>query len=382
MVRFLLRWAAVATAASLVSACSGGMPHTSAPSAGSGTASEAIGVVAPQALGAPVGVRSVVHLPLRNAAALEALVAAQSTQGSSQYHHFITPLQFAQQYAPTAANLKAAAAALQGMGFQTHLTTQSVIADAPQSTVERAFNVKLRTSMANGRTVLSADRAATLPQSLRALSASVVVSPKFAAHKESARESGYATLPPPDDRYGGYSEYWFTDLKEAYSYPSVQHADGAGRTIGIVMSNSPLQSDVDLYFTHEHYTAVSGKPIPHFVLDNVDGGGPFDPNLSDEVDLDVQMSLGRSPRTAPTSSARHSGSASSSSPRRIGATPAASRSCRRSTTSSCRATRRVKPSSPPRATSARRGARACRPTRRNSSRRCSTAPSGPPMTRR
>jgi subtilase family serine protease len=271
------------------------MPHTSAPSAGSGTASEAIGVVAPQALGAPVGVRSVVHLPLRNAAALEALVAAQSTQGSSQYHHFITPLQFAQQYAPTAANLKAAAAALQGMGFQTHLTTQSVIADAPQSTVERAFNVKLRTSMANGRTVLSADRAATLPQSLRALSASVVVSPKFAAHKESARESGYATLPPPDDRYGGYSEYWFTDLKEAYSYPSVQHADGAGRTIGIVMSNSPLQSDVDLYFTHEHYTAVSGKPIPHFVLDNVDGGGPFDPNLSDEVDLDVQMSLGSAP---------------------------------------------------------------------------------------
>ena len=118
MVRFLLRWAAVATAASLVSACSGGMPHTSAPSAGSGTASEAIGVVAPQALGAPVGVRSVVHLPLRNAAALEALVAAQSTQGSSQYHHFITPLQFAQQYAPTAANLKAAAAALQGMGFK------------------------------------------------------------------------------------------------------------------------------------------------------------------------------------------------------------------------------------------------------------------------
>jgi kumamolisin len=292
MVRFLLRWAAVAIAASLVSACSGGMPHTSSPmggSAGTGTASEAVGVVTPQALGAPVGVRSVVHLPLRNAAALEALVAQQSTQGSSQYHHFLTPTQFANEYAPTAASLKAAAATLTGMGFQTHVTTQSVIADAPQSTVEHAFGVKLVAKTSNGRSVLSADRAVTLPQALRTLSASVIVSPKFIPHVDSVR------VPVPANRYGGWSAYWFDDLKQAYSYPSYQRIDGAGRTIGIVMANAPLQSDVDLYFNNENYTAITGRPVPHFTLENVDGGAPFDPNLSAEVDLDVQESLGSAP---------------------------------------------------------------------------------------
>ena len=100
------------------------------------------------------GIRTIVHLPLRNAAELENLVAQQSQQGSPQYHAFLTPQQFAERYAPASSDLAAAASALKSLGFTTQVTTQSVVADADQSTVERAFKVDLRSVSSNGRTAV------------------------------------------------------------------------------------------------------------------------------------------------------------------------------------------------------------------------------------
>jgi subtilase family serine protease len=289
MYRPLLRWAAIAVIAPLVAACGGAMPRATLPGGSGEFSPQSAGAVTTAPIGAPVGIRSIVHVPLRNEAELEALVQQQSQQGSSQYHRFLTPAQFAQRYAPSASTLQSTAAALKAMGFATHVTTQSIIADAPQATVEKAFGVKLRQTMSNGRSVLAADRAVTLPQALRSVSASVVVSPKYVLHTDSVR------IPTPANRYAAWGYYYFDDLKQAYSYPAYQAADGAGRTVGIVMSNAPLQSDVNLYFENENWTAITGKAAPKFELENVDGGAPFDPNYSAEVSLDVQESLGSAP---------------------------------------------------------------------------------------
>ncbi|HTJ26574.1 MAG TPA: S53 family peptidase [Candidatus Limnocylindria bacterium] len=294
MTRGVFRLAAVVCIAPLAVGCGGGRAAVTPSLPTTGSAATA-GAVSQQPLSAVRGVRTIVHLPLRNADELENLVAQQSQQGSPQYHVFLTPQQFAARYAPSSSDLAAAAAALKSLGFTTQITTQSVVADADQATVQRAFNVTLRSVSTKGRTVLAADRAATVPATLQALHPSIAVSPKWVVHKDSVRAGGFTNGLVPDDRYGAYSEYWFTDLKEAYSYPAVPQSNGAGRTIAIVMSNKPQQSDLQAYFDHEQFTAISGKPVPMLQFVDIDGGGPYDPNYSDEVELDTQQSLGSAP---------------------------------------------------------------------------------------
>ena len=294
MYRLFFRLAAVACIAPLVSACGGGGSHAvpPAPAQAPLTPNAVTGV--PQA--AMRGVMVSVHLPLRNSEQLDALIDRQGDKSSADYHHFVTPEQFRGTYGPAARDLQAAADALRGMGFETRTTSQSVLAAAEQSTVERTFNVHFRQVQARGRgvqsaarTTLGVDRAPTLPQSLSRLGATLSFS-SLVKHVNAKRVSQkpYA----PDNRYSTTGPYWFTDLKQAYGYPSYQSANGAGRTIAIVISSDVLDSDNALYFGHEHLAppAVERRPVD---------GGPaaFDPNspASDEASLDVQMSFGSAP---------------------------------------------------------------------------------------
>ncbi|HTD36450.1 MAG TPA: S53 family peptidase, partial [Candidatus Limnocylindrales bacterium] len=167
---------------------------------------------------------------------------------------------------------------------------------APQAVVERTFSVKLRAVQSRGRGVasitrgaLAADRAATLPQSLAKLGATV----SFAQNVRHVDSKLVSKTPLVlDNRYSTTGPYWFTDLKQAYGYPSYQTANGTGRTVAVVIDSDILDSDLALYFGHEHLAppVVERRPV--------DGGPqPFDPTSgsSAESSLDVQQSFGSAP---------------------------------------------------------------------------------------
>ena len=296
--RFVLRLAVVVFAAPLFSACNGGAaapPPMPATPPGAVTP-HAVDVV-PQA--AVIGVTVHIHLPLRDSDGLDALISRQADKGSPDYHHFLTPEQFRARYAPSAHDLATAAATMRGLGFTTLTTSQTVIATAPQATVERAFNVSLRsvqtheraTASAAARGVLTTNRAPTLPAALTRLGATVGFSAGI-HHVDSRRVSTTPYNPTPQNRYSNVGPYWFTDLKQAYGYPAYQVANGAGRTIAIVIDSDVLDSDLAMYFGHEHLAPPSIERRP------VDGGpGPFDPNSggAGEASLDVQMAFGSAP---------------------------------------------------------------------------------------
>src|SRR5580698_6668448 len=84
---------------------------------------------------APRGVRTYVHLPLRNGSELDRLIRQESSRNSPMFHKFITPAQFRASYGPRASDLQSAAEALQKGGFKTTITSQGIVADAPQQTV-------------------------------------------------------------------------------------------------------------------------------------------------------------------------------------------------------------------------------------------------------
>jgi subtilase family serine protease len=235
------------------------------------------------------GVQVVVHLPLRNTDELDKLIASQTDKSSPQYHRFLTPDQFRTSYAPAPADLAAAASSLKSLGFETHVTSQSVLAAASQATVESTFGVHLKQTSAKGRSALSADRAVAVPAALSRLNATVTFA-KLERHVNSKQLT--KTEFDPDNRVSPSGYYWFTDLKQAYGYPSYQTANGSGRTIAIVIDSDVADSDLATYFGHEHLAppAVVRRPV---------NGGPRPVSLGDgssyEAALDVQQSSGSAP---------------------------------------------------------------------------------------
>lgn len=245
---------------------------------------------------APKGVRTYVHLPLRNSAQLDRLIREQSSKDSPMFHHFLSVAQFRETYGPRLADLQKTAQTLQSYGFKTTITSQAVIADAPQATVERVFHLHLRprakSALFRGVPSLEADRAPTIPPALAQAHAEVAAfAPVPPARPQLAKLS--KTPIAPQNRFGPDEPfYWFDDLKQAYTYPSYTVANGSGRTTALVAASDFLDSDVDLYFGSELLAP------PTIVRRPVDGGSPpFDINspYSDEVSLDVQQQGGSAP---------------------------------------------------------------------------------------
>jgi kumamolisin len=290
MTRLFLRLAAIAFIAPLITACGGGGSHVVP-----GVPSNAAPANPPASTqGVLRGTMVAVHLPLRNVAELDALIAASSDQTSPQFGHFLTPQQFRDRYAPSAADVAAADAALKTMGFQTQTTAQNVFAAAPQTVVESAFGVRI--SPANGkRSTTSVDRAPRVPDALAKLGATVAIK-NFVYQPHSQLVGGSAATQFPDNRYGPHGPYWFTDLKEAYGYPAFASYKGSGRTIGIVMATDAQDSDITSYFHHELYDNFAAIPTLEHV--KVNGGAPFGGignGASVEATLDAQQSMGSAP---------------------------------------------------------------------------------------
>ena len=234
------------------------------------------------------GVRFMVKLPLRNSAELDTLIQNQSSKNSPLYHQYLTPEQFRAAYGPTENDLSAAAQSLQNAGMQVNFTSQGVGAVGSTQAVERYFNTTLRNVQSIRGTVVESTTAVRVPQELQKLGATV--SP-FARLQVRPFHEKTAAVVNPQNRYSAVGPYWFDDLKQAYSWPSYQAGNGAGRKIAIVMASDYNAADMANYFGHEHLA------VPTIVSRPVDGGAPFDPNsgASFEDELDIQQSGGMAP---------------------------------------------------------------------------------------
>ena len=266
------------------------------------------GVAATQSVGFDV------ILPLRDTAGLEALLKAQHDPASPSFHKWLTPQQFGQRFGPTAATVSDVAASFtaQGLGVETHTRSLHVTGSAAQ--VGHALGTSLMMGHVAGQSSrMVAARAPTLPAA--AVSAGAVVL-DFAqnihsAHTFSHRVPGVRVpFGTPANRESTTGGYWYTDLKQAYQYPSyqtqvivggkTQRLDGTGATIGILMSSDILDSDVKALFDHENFSKNAGVPDPTlYKRVYVNGGASVATGEStgviDESSLDVQQSLTGAP---------------------------------------------------------------------------------------
>ena len=246
-----------------------------------------------------------VYLPLRNTAALDQLLADQQNKASPSYQKWLTPAQFAAQFGPTATSISNVEKALQAQGLTVSaLHSRSIDVTGTAAGVSKAFATSLQiVQPRKGPMRMVATTPLVLSSVLKAEGAVV---PRFAGLPLHQSHAKIVPLASPDNRYSNVGGYWFTDLKQAYGFPSYQatthgkRLDGTGVSAAIVISNDVLDSDVQAQFDHEKFTAITGKPAPKVKRLLINGGAPFDPNASAEASLDVQMVLGGAPGASVT----------------------------------------------------------------------------------
>ena len=292
----------------------------------------------PQVLGAAdpnASTHFSVYLPLTNKAALEQLVADQTNASSPSYHQWLTPAQFKARFGPSPAAVAKVKARLQAEGFTiTAEHTQNLDVEAPVWAVERLFSTRLQqVRTAKGNIALATlNHHMSLPAELASVGAVIPqFNPHLAAHVHSEHLNTAAdnsTLvdggPSIDLRLSpAYSYFFPVDMNEAYTFPAFTYTAvpksqagsgtpkqvvGLGSTIGIVISSTVLQSDINREFNStvsagsasdvNAYSANTSLPVPVAVVEPVNGGsGAFNPSSGDayEASLDTQMSLGTAP---------------------------------------------------------------------------------------
>ena len=250
-----------------------------------------------------------VMLPLRNTAALDALLARLQDPTSADFHKWLTPQTFGAQFGPDAASLRAVAAALRAAGFSVAPHTRSLRVTGTVDAVQRTFAAKL--SLVRGPASAKPQPVALsglrLPPALQAAGATIVA---FSPHRSELHPAAHSLGAAPANRYGRANlAYWYDDLRQAYGYPAVnamvtahdgtqKPLNGSGVTLVAMMASDMLDSDIALMFAHENYSATTGQPAPVLAGRRYVAGavpGQLNDNAFYESSIDTQEELGGAP---------------------------------------------------------------------------------------
>ena len=254
-----------------------------------------------------------VHVPLRNAAGLEQLVALQATPGSQAYHRWLSPAQFRGAFGATRAQISTVVSTLRSAGMSVdRVSSQFVEAHASVAQLQRTFGAKMVTYRErSGKTHTGSRAALSLPAALTAIGADVEgvvyhgeghtnmrLGPQIAAGSNAAD-----ALTPggarPLNRYGILGPLWFDDIKQAYQYPSYGYANGTGVTVATVNEADFSSADLTKYLQHEKIGSTANDLAPEPAVEHylVPGAAKFNVNngASGEADLDTQQVAGMAP---------------------------------------------------------------------------------------
>ena len=233
-----------------------------------------------------------VYLPNQHRDQLEKDLQALHNPSSASFRKWLTPAEFTQRYGASAQQLAAIKSQLASFGLEaTSINEHHLHVTGRAAAVEQALGSPLQAgAFKSGRKVMAATRPLAITGAMAEAGAVVVglsgtIRMQVHLHLSSAVSASAAA---PDNRYSTAGGYWFTDLKQAYSFPSYQTFTGKGITIATLVDGAYLPADMTKYFTHESLAT------PNFSEINVDGGSPANDD-SFETNLDFEQAGGMAP---------------------------------------------------------------------------------------
>jgi uncharacterized repeat protein (TIGR03803 family) len=234
-----------------------------------------------------------IGLPWRNREGLTNLLQRIYDPASPDYHHYLTPAQFAETFGPTEADYRAVTAFAGANGLQVTTThSNRVLLDVmgSVSNIEKAFHVTLRTySHPREKRVFYAPDA----EPSLALAAPVLhisgLDNYLLPHPMSLRRTPLAnsTGAVPASGSGPGGTYMGYDFRAAY-VPGLA-LTGAGQSVGLLEFDGYYPSDITTYASMAGVPAIPLKTVLLDGFDGTPGGGNV------EVALDIDMATCMAP---------------------------------------------------------------------------------------
>lgn len=230
-------------------------------------------------------------------AALHELLVEQQVKSSPDYHRWLTPAQFGEQFGPADADIQALSDWLRSQGFEVEKATsgRSVIEfSGSAGLVREVFHTGIHQFVVHGRTYWSNARDPQIPAALIPVVAGIASLNNFPIEPMSRRLSfpvrvnrargatSLYTITGPDGTV--YHALSPADFDTIYNVPpSVGGAgDGLGQTIAIVAASNINMQDWDNF---REAFALAG-PNPNIILNGPDPG--IIPGYESEADIDME----------------------------------------------------------------------------------------------
>ncbi|MGB7768504.1 MAG: S53 family peptidase [Verrucomicrobiia bacterium] len=234
-----------------------------------------------------------IGLPLRNEQSLDALLAQIYDPASTNYHHYLTPEQFTEQFGPAEKDYAAVISFARTNGLTVTATYPNrTLVDASGSVadIERVFHVTMRVYRhpEEARMFYAPDVEPVLDLAVPVLHISGLdnysLPHPMNLKMEPANQPFNATSQSGSGPGGTYAGY---DFRAAY-VPGVS-LDGSGQMAGLV--------EFDGYYANDIATYENAGGLPHVPLTNVlvDGATGSAGGNNDEVALDIEMAIAIAP---------------------------------------------------------------------------------------
>jgi subtilase family serine protease len=238
----------------------------------------------------------VIGLPLRNTGALTNLLEQLYNPSSPQYHHWLTPNQFAQLFGPTEQDYQAVITYAETNGLTvtgTHSDRTLVDVNGAVADIEKTLHVTMQVYQhpTEARTFYAPDVEPSIDLSvplshISGLNNFIVPHPGGAKGTPSDKEvsAGLGTGSGPGNAY------WGNDYRAAY-VPGVS-LTGSGQVVGLLELDGYYTNDITAYKTQAGLPNVT---VTNVLVEGFSGTPDTDANWVGEVSLDIEMAISMAP---------------------------------------------------------------------------------------
>jgi len=216
---------------------------------------------------------------------LSVLLDSQQTQGSPDYHRWLTPDEFGQQFGPSPQDIQLVLGWLQQQGFSVDRVAQSgrwIEFSGTSAQVETAFQTQMRHYQVRGEAHVANSTDISIPAALAPVVRGVVSLHNFFSKPMLSRyygvqrnAQGKLAPVPPDDNLGGFHFLSPDDFAKIYDTAPLLTAgiNGTGETIAIVARSDVSPTDVQTFRTIFGLPANTTNAIVDGADPGVDPGG-------------------------------------------------------------------------------------------------------------
>ncbi|HUA64337.1 MAG TPA: S53 family peptidase [Alphaproteobacteria bacterium] len=235
----------------------------------------------------------IIGLPLRNTTVLTNLLEQLYDPGSPQFHHYLTPSQFAHEFGPSQRDYDSVIAFIKASGLtvtRTHTNHTLVDINASVADIERVFHVTLRTYQhpMEARTFFAPDRDPSIDIAIPILSIKGLDNYSLPHRMGHSRSPSITKNQLTGTGPGGY--FIGSDYRDAYA-PGVS-LTGTGQSVALFELDGYFPGDITNY---EALANEPNVPLTNILVDGFSGNATVGDGGNQEVALDIEIVISMAP---------------------------------------------------------------------------------------